>query len=104
MNKKEKIINLDRNKRSQNNHNSHNRNYNIFNISPSFLNNVVKKTPNLKNNNYNSLLRHNIIKNSPQSKNIINDKVENTFTETFFTTTNIIMFSIIFLIYHAKGT
>ena len=86
INKKSKVINLNRNKKSLNNHTRHNNN------TPSFLNNVVRKAPNLKNNRliYNSLLRHNIIRHSPQSKIIGNNKENRIYTETFFSTTNII--------------
>ena len=84
INKKINVINLNKIKKTTNNKKINNI------ISHSFLNDVIRNNPNIKNNKNitvynNSFLNNNVIKNSPLTKNNKNiNKGERTFTEKFF--------------------
>ena len=90
LNKKINTFDLNKNPNEINKINK--KNYSInnskINITNSFLKNVIKNTPILKNKKeikiYNSFLKNNIIKNTPPKTNKIPSKEEKIFSENFF--------------------
>ena len=82
-------LNKNANEMNKNNKKYYSSNYSKININNSFLKNVIKNTPILKNKKetkiYNSFLKNNIIKNSPPKTNKIPKKEQNMFfSENFF--------------------